>query len=143
VTTQGTPSFFVRQSAPNTCIAACVCMLLRRRGKQVDEADLIREWGQPPYTCALEGSTAGRYYSLDPDAHLNHEFLRARLRDRWLLVTLMPQPGHIAHAVVLIGLAGTWLAYLDPAEDPNLQPRAMTEDNFFLLWTGELVEPSV
>jgi hypothetical protein len=133
---------FVQQSAPTTCIAACVCMLRRRTGEDVSEADVVAGWGDaPPFACAVHGAAFGRYLSLHPDQPANREYLRARVSSDLLMVTIVPAPRRMVHAIVLIGFAERHVAFLDPAEPAYVQPRAITEEGFFSKWTGEVVEP--
>jgi hypothetical protein len=116
-------------------------MLRRSIGDAIDEQSLIADWGTPPFALLIHGAPCGDGHSLDPDEHVNWEFLFQRLRESWIAVTLMPAPRHMKHAVVLIaGSTERGVEYLDPAEADG-EPRLMTTIEFVERWTGELLIP--
>jgi len=111
--TRGVAECFVRQQSTHTCIAACACIILRRRGEIIEEATIAQRWGSPPYALVIHGASLGPYQQLDPDDPVSRDYLRARLLDQWLVVTIMPAPGRMAHAVVVIAAAeGRWPTWI-------------------------------
>jgi hypothetical protein len=136
----------VRQSTPGSCVAACVCMVRRRRGERIEEHALLGEWGSPgPFalTVHAEDMRDPSFPSqVDPTLESSWGLLRAILRlGRWVIVSIvpLPHPGR-SHAVVLIGSGEDDLyLYLDPAAPSDAQPRAFSEDDLVQQWTGQMI----
>ncbi|HSN99442.1 MAG TPA: hypothetical protein VLS89_14200 [Candidatus Nanopelagicales bacterium] len=121
-------------------MATCVCMVECWQGKTTHEEELVAAWGKPPYTLKVHaGPRLGRYDWLDPDNRDHHDYLRGRLRARWVIVTLMLQPRTMAHAVVLVEATPHGFRYLDPAEPSEVLE--ISEDDFVQKWTGQVVIP--
>jgi ABC-type bacteriocin/lantibiotic exporter with double-glycine peptidase domain len=134
----------VRQSTAGSCVAACVCMVRRRRGEQVAESTILEAWGSAgPFALRLHAEEVrDRNYPMIIDAvsRSSRGLLRAVLRDgRWVIITivLLPHPGRL-HAVVLIEITDDdSFLYLDPDEPLQAQPLAFSEDELVQQWSGE------
>jgi len=137
----------VQQSTRVSCVAACVCMVRRRRGERIDEQAILEEWGSGgPFAPTLHARDLR-----DPDypadcinslARSSRGLLRSVLRDgRWVIISIVPLPHPNApHAIVLIHLnEDDQFIYLDPGEPLHAQPRAFSEDELVAQWTGELI----
>lgn len=138
----------VQQATRVSCVAACVCMVLRRRGELIEEREILEKWGSGgPFALRLHarGLQDSAYPDcIDPDAPSSLGLLRNLLRDgRWIIVSIVPFPhpnAHAQHAVVLIYLnEDDQFLYLDPAEPLQVQPRVVSEDELIEQWTGELI----
>jgi len=136
----------VRQSTPLSCVAACVCMVRRRRGEPVDEQAILDSWGSGgPFTLKFHAAELrDRNYptAIDPLSRSSRGLLRAVLRKgQWVIVSVVPPPHPGSpHAVVLIRITeDDWFQYLDPAVPADVQPRAFSEDELVQQWTGELI----
>lgn len=138
---------YVQQSTRVSCVAACVCMVRRRRGERIDEQAILEEWGSGgPFSLTLHARDLR-----DPDypaewidslARSSRGLLRSVLRDgRWVIISIVPLPHpSAAHAIVLIHLnEDDQFMYLDPGELLHAQPRAFSEDELVAQWTGELI----
>jgi hypothetical protein len=131
---------FVPQEAPLTCVAACVAMVRRWRGEQATEKAILKEWGKPPFALELHAASDGEFANLDPDEAAAFEWLCTRVRQGWVVVTIMPAPRHPAHAVVLISTDDTGaFEYLDPAEALDGQPLRFSDVAFVKVWTGQVL----
>jgi hypothetical protein len=126
----------IQQSTRVSCVAACVCMVRRRRGERIDEQAILEEWGSAgPFSLTLHARDLR-----DPDypaewidslARSSRGLLRSVLRDgRWVIISIVPLPHpSAAHAIVLIHLnEDDQFIYLDPGELLHAQPRAFSED---------------
>jgi hypothetical protein len=50
----------VQQSTQVSCVAACVCMVRRRRGERIDEQAILEEWGSGgPFSLTLHARDLG------------------------------------------------------------------------------------
>lgn len=138
----------VQQATPVSCVAACVCMVLRRRGVRKEEQELLEDWGSGgPF--ALRVHARGLQDSvypdcINPDAPASQGLLRNLLRNgRWIIISIVPLPHpnpNAQHAIVLIDLnEDDQFLYLDPSEPLHVQPRAFSEDELIEQWTGELI----
>jgi hypothetical protein len=62
----------VEQSTPWSCVAACVCMVRRRRGETIDEQALLDAWGSGgPFALTVHADEVWDRSSpkqVDPDA---------------------------------------------------------------------------
>ena len=131
---------FAAQHGPLTCVAACLAIIRRWRGERIDEAAVRQAWGDPPYALAVHAAADGTYVPTDPDAPSSLEYLRAHLKDGWVVITLQLAPRRPAHAVILVGINSTGaLQYLDPADPADKQPFAMSEAELVKAWTGQLL----
>ena len=137
----------VQQSTRVSCVAACVCMVRRRRGERIDEQAILEEWGSGgPFALTLHARDLR-----DPDypaewidslTRSSRGLLRSALRDgRWVIISIVPLPHPNApHAIVLIHLnEDDQFIYLDPGEPLHAQPCAFSEDELVAQWTGELI----
>lgn len=89
---------FTHQSRPNTCIAACVAMVLSHHGQPTTEAALVARWGDPGrwgYSTNDLGRalrSLGGYVDLTERA--GWALITAHLNaGRWLVATMFP--GHM------------------------------------------------
>lgn len=139
----------VQQVTRVSCVAACVCMVRRRRGERIDEQEVLREWGADgPFALTVRGRPL-----VDPDydfpsgtldalARSSRGLLRSVLRaGRWVIISIVPLPHpNSPHAIVLIKLSeDDQFLYLDPGQPLQAQPRAFSEDELVEQWTGELI----
>ena len=136
----------VKQSTPQSCVAACVCMVRRRRGEQIDERAILDSWGSGgPFALRVHARDQG-----DPDYPVclnalkrsSRGLLRSALRDgHWVIITIVPLPHpNRSHAIVLIDLdEDDRFIYLDPGELEHVQPCTFSEDELVAQWTGELI----
>jgi len=128
----------VQQATRVSCVAACVCMVRRRRGERIDEQAILEEWGSGgPFALTLHARDLR-----DPDfpakaidslARSSRGLLRSVLRDgRWVIISIVPLPHPNApHAIVLIHLNEDDLfLYLDPGEPLHTQPRAFSRTSW-------------
>lgn len=137
----------VRQSTAGSCVAACVCMVRRRRGEQVEESTILEEWGSAgPFALTLHAQELRDpdypWVSIDAVSRSSRGLLRAALRNgQWVIITIVPLPHPSRlHAVVLIEITDDdSFLYLDPGEPPDAQPRAFSEDDLVQQWSGELI----
>lgn len=143
-------TFHVVQSTPASCVAACICMVRRRCGETICEADLLAEWGSDgPFALQLYAQDLREAQSpkfINPDTRSSREFLVGMLQlGHWVIVTIVPLPHpNRPHAIVLVGMTGDdTFVYLDPCERTEAQPLAFSEDDFVRQWTGELVVVAV
>jgi hypothetical protein len=136
----------VRQSSSWSCVAACVCMVRRRRGERVVEPAILDAWGSGgPFALAVHAEELRdpNYPKvIDAVSRSSRGLLRAVLRSgRWVIISIvpLPHPGRL-HAVVLIEITeDDSFLYLDPAEPPESQPLAFSEDELVQQWSGELI----
>jgi len=143
-------TFHVAQSTTSSCVAACICMVRRRRGENIREADLLAEWGSDgPFALQLYSQDLRETQSpvvINPDARSSREFLTGMLLlGYWVIVTIVPHPHpNRPHAIVLVGMTGDdTFVYLDPGEKAETQPLAFSEDDFVRQWTGQLAVVAV
>ena len=131
---------FQGQSLLPTCVLASAVRIHRLRRASASERDLLLAWGAPPFTLAVHGALYGKYFSLDPDSAPNLEFLFQRVREGWVVVTMMTEPQRSAHAGVLVEVrADESLELFDPAQPHTEQPVVVSQQTFLRHWTGELV----
>jgi hypothetical protein len=137
----------VQQATPVSCVAACVCMVRRRRGEGIEERALLEEWGsEGPFSLELHASELRDpdypMHGIHPEARTSRDLLRSVLRNgQWVLISLVQEQRQYArHAVVLIDLnEDDQFLYLDPNEPLHAQPCAFSEDELVKQWTGEWV----
>lgn len=136
----------VQQATPLSCVAACVCMVRRRRGEFIEERDLLADWGsEGPFALGPHADDLrdpAYPAMIDPLGRSSRGLLRSMLREgRWILISIVPLPHPNAmHAIVLIDLnEDDQFLYLDPNTPLSVQPRAFSEDELVEQWTGELV----
>src|SRR3954463_4185683 len=111
----------VPQSTRVSCVAACVCMVRRRRGERIDEQAILEAWGSGgPFALTLHARDLrdpDYPESIDSLARSSRGLLRSVLRDgRWAIISIVPLPHPNApHAIVLIDLnEDDQFLYLDP-----------------------------
>lgn len=136
----------LRQSTGWSCVAACVCMVRRRRGERVDEPAILEAWGsRGPFALTVHAEELrDRNYpkAIDAVSRSSRGLLRAVLqKGQWVIITIVPLPHpNRLHAVVLIEITeDDSFLYLDPAEPPEAQPLAFSEDELVQQWSGELI----
>ena len=136
----------VQQATRVSCVAACVCMVRRRRGERIDEQAILEEWGAGgPFALTVHaGDLRDPDYPecINPLARSSRGLLRSVLRDgRWVIIAIVPLPHpKPLHAIVLIHLTeDDQFLYLDPDEPLHAQPLAFSEDELVAQWTGELI----
>ncbi len=137
----------VQQATRVSCVAACVCMVRRRRGERVDEQAILAAWGSGgPFSLTLHAHDLRdpEYPAefIHPFARSSRGLLRSALREgRWVILSIVPLPHPNApHAIVLIHLnEDDQFLYLDPGTPLATQPRALSEDELVAQWTGELI----
>jgi len=121
-------------------------MVRRRRDERVEEPAILEAWGSGgPFALTVHAEELrDRNYPkvIDAVSRSSRGLLRAVLQNgQWVIITIVPLPHPSRlHAVVLIEMTddGSFL-YLDPAEPPEAQPLAFSEDELVQQWSGELI----
>jgi len=130
-----------QQSTPYTCLPACVRMVLAFRGHYHTEAELAQAFNTVPLLGTLPENVASSlegmgYHALwFENAALDR--MRALLDHGWPIITLLraadlPHGTAGLHAVVVIGLVGGEITFLDPAQTYKT---TMKESDFVQAWS--------
>lgn len=152
--------FHVEQTWPNSCVAACMCMVRARQGESFDEAqfhDGAGPAGQPIELAAALLQSRTEVWNSE-----ELETLKVRLATgHWAIVTLFgprymsrlanpPPSKHGAlctpgdfpaplHAVVAVSANRRGIALLDPFFAKAAQPVVLSNEGFLFAWTGQVV----
>jgi hypothetical protein len=140
------PDVHVEQTSPLSCVAACVCMVRRRRGERIDERAILEAWGSDgPFALSVHARDLGEPddpSAINPLARSSRGLLRSVLGDgRWVIITIVPPPySSLPHAIILIAVSeDDQFLGLDPGKPTGAQPIALSEDELVEQWTGELI----
>lgn len=170
------------QTASDSCVAACMCMVERWLGRKTSEEDARARLRELPReslgTAALVTGWKSKF--MNWDSPLEREILLGHLaRGLWLIVDVYP--GHLTmlaerlvpepvsrhgalmrrspedthrrenlalrvpqcphHAVVLVESVAGVVRYLDPWFPVRGQPFSMSKEDFFTMWTGQVIIP--
>ena len=130
-----------QQSTLYTCLPACVRMILAFCGQHHSEAELVQAFNTIPLLGTLpenviSGLQAMNYHAIwFENATLDR--LRALLDHGWPIITFLraadlPHGAAGLHAVVVIGLAGGEITFLDPVQTYKT---TMKESDFVQTWS--------
>ena len=149
--------FHCEQQRPNSCVAACICMVLRWRGQSASEEELHQNACFKGQSLAYAALKLGAKHCAGSLGQIKFWLASERL----LIVKVSGPPlvkisaplgischgelcppgdwGGPFHAVVFIASVDQNLLYLDPWFPKNNQPREISEDNFERVFSGELI----
>ena len=130
-----------QQSTPYTCLPACVQMILAFRGQYHTEAELAQAFNTVPLLGTLPENVASSLEGMGYHAlwfeNATLDRMRALLDHGWPIFTLLraadlPYGTAGVHTVVVVGLAGGEITFLDPAQTHKT---TMKESDFVQAWS--------
>ncbi len=130
-----------QQSMPYTCLPACVRMVLAFRGQYHTETELAQAFNTVPLLGTLPENVVSGLEEMGYHAlwfeNASLDRMRALFDHGWPIIALLraadsPHDTAGLHAVVVTGLAGEEITFLDPARTSQT---TMRESHFIQAWS--------